>query len=223
MIRLTVDVDTTQVSQLLSYLPIAVGQNLRPYSRRVGQTLQRYIQTQKLSGQALNARTGASRRAIFYRLEEGLNAGGAIVSQTVVIGGDLKVAPGLRIHEYGGTIHGKPYLAIPIGEALTAQNKVARFRARDLKANPSAYGYVGSFIRNGVIFGVRGHGRTREILPLFVLKRSVTLKRVGWLASTAREQATTVVGIYREATAQAIKDATAHAKGAAGAQGRRPS
>lgn len=213
MLNLAVTIDTAQVEQVLTQLPIAVGKSLLPFSRRVGQTLQRYIQTQKLSGQALAVRTGASRRAIFYRVEQAAGAGGVVTSQTVVVGGALSVAPGLRIHEYGGTVTGKPWLAIPIGAANTARG-VARFRARDLRANPAAYGYRGSFVRKDVIFGVRGEGATRSIVPLFVLKRAVSLKRVGYLAATAREQLSTVVGIYREATATAVRETAARAKGA---------
>jgi hypothetical protein len=202
MLSVGVTIDTSQVEQVLTQLPVAVGRSLLPYSRRVGQTLQRYIQTQKLSGQSLDVRTGASRRAIFYRVEQAVGAGGVVTSQTVVVGGDLKVAPGLRIHEYGGTVTGKPWLAIPLRAAQTPRG-VARFRARDLRANPAAYGYTGSFIRNDIIFGKRASG---GIVPLFVLKRSVQLKRVGYLAETAREQLSTVIDIYRQATADAVRE-----------------
>jgi hypothetical protein len=47
---------------------------------------------------------------------------------------------------------------------------VARFSARDLISNPQAFGYVGTFVHNRIIFGKKAGD---NIVPLFVLKESV--------------------------------------------------
>jgi hypothetical protein len=98
-----------------------------------------------------------------------------------VVGVDVVKAPGARANEFGATIrptHGE-FLTVPIGNALTGK-KVAKFDARTLFANPRSLGYVGAFVAKHVIFGKRADG---SIDPLFALKRSVTLKKVGYLAS----------------------------------------
>lgn len=148
--------------------------------KRVGVMLERYVKTQKLSGQSLNVRTGNLRRSIFHQV-------GVVDDDAfVVIGADLEKAPYARIQEMGGVIRPKraAHLAIPIGEATT-KSGVARFSARDLISQPQAYGYVGTFTRNKIIFGKLPNGR---IEPLFVLKNQVTIKAVGYLSGTVKEK-----------------------------------
>ena len=147
--------------------------------RKIGVMMERYIKTQKLSGQALQARTGNLRRSIFYRV------GTTQDDAFVVVGADLEKAKYARVQELGGVIRPKrsANLAIPIGEART-RNGVARFTARDLIGNPGAFGYTGTFVRNRIIFGKKG----QRIYPLFVLKPQVEIKAVGYLSGSVAEK-----------------------------------
>lgn len=148
--------------------------------KRIGLEMSRHVKVAHLAGQTLNKRTGTLARAVFNR-SEAVGEGDAIA----VVGVDLGKAPYGRAQELGGTITPKKSgnLAIPIGEART-KNGVGRFSARDLIANPGAFGYTGAFFRRHVLFGVRN----RTAVPLFVLKPAVTLKATGYLAHTTSEK-----------------------------------
>lgn len=149
---------------------------------------------EKLDGQLLNKRTGTGQRSIFYRV--GIDGKDVYI----VVGADLEKAVYMRVQELGATIvptHSQ-YLTIPLAAVLTG-NGVARFSARDVISDPGAYGYVGTFFHNQVLFGkLQGGG----IEPLFALKKSVTIKPVGYLHSTFDEQVEHVV----DAFAQSILD-----------------
>jgi hypothetical protein len=161
-------VDDNGLSVNLASASSVAGKKLIENMRLLGQEYVRDIRDNRLSGQMLTVRTGQGRRSIFYRLEA------SDVSQGVelVIGADLSVAKYMRAQALGATITPKRgrFLAIPIGAAKTAKG-VARFSAHMLMQNPGAAGYDGSFIRKSIIFGVKNRG----IVPLFVLKPSVTL------------------------------------------------
>jgi len=95
------------------------------------------------------------------------------------------------IQEYGGTINGKPWLAIPLG-AMKTEAGVPRARAGTVKSSPGQFGFVSTFIlpnrktkkRFGspIIFGKRGGDG--GIVPLFVLKKSVTIEGKGYVTKT---------------------------------------
>lgn len=71
------------------------------------------------------------------------------------------------VHEFGGTITGRPWLTIPLKAALTARG-VARGTARSF-ANTF---FDRSAAGNIILFQKRGHDR----VPLFVLKHRVTIR-----------------------------------------------
>jgi hypothetical protein len=148
--------------------------------KRVGLGLEAHVKSNQLGGQILKARTGTLRRAVFSRAEA-VGEGDA----QAVVGVDLGKAPYGRVQEMGGTItpRGGSALAIPIGEARTAKG-VGRFTARDLLQRPQSFGYTGAFIAKNVIFGRRQH----DVVPLFVLKPSVTLRPTGYLTRTVAEK-----------------------------------
>lgn len=68
--------------------------------------------------------------------------------------------------------------------------KTSAFSARDVIAAPGRYGFSGTFTRDGIIFGrLLDHD---EILPLFMLKRSVP-QRARWMHRSAREVVAPIV------------------------------
>lgn len=148
--------------------------------KRVGLEMERHVKATHLSGGSLDTRTGTLRRAVFSRTEAA-GEGDAVA----VVGVDLGKAPYGRIQEMGGTIRPQraSRLAIPVGEARTAKG-VGRFSARDLIANPGAFGYTGAFFRKNVLFGTRG----QQAVPLFALKPQVTIKATGYLRNTGSEK-----------------------------------
>jgi hypothetical protein len=93
------------------------------------------------------------------------------------------------ILETGGVI--KPskgkYLTIPIGEALTAAG-VPRFTAAEVRDGKTKF--KSSFIAKGIIFGKTGK---KGIVPLFILKTSVTIPAKYWMSKTAQEGTKEVV------------------------------
>lgn len=107
-----------------------------------------------------------------------------------------KVAYG-AIQEDGGTVIPKnaKFLTIPLEAMLTGVG-VARGTARQVIESPEAFGYSGTFVAKGVIFGklgktAKGRQRTRglggeqtSVIPLFALKSSVTIPGRHYLATT---------------------------------------
>lgn len=148
-----------------------------------GPRLQRYVADTKItSGGILEPRTGNLRRSLFSRYEE---SGDQAVT---TVGADLGVAVYARIQEYGGTVTGQAHkLTIPVGEALTDKG-VARFTAPEVIANPQSFGFDSTFSAKGIIFGRIGKitGQA-QILPLFILKDSVTLPPREYLSSSLDE------------------------------------
>lgn len=93
------------------------------------------------------------------------------------------------INEDGGTIipRRSKYLAIPLRAMMTASG-VSKGSARDVFQNPSAFGYTGAFVAKSIIFGTRGRGKLATIIPLFVLKNSVTLPARRYMEQTLQQQ-----------------------------------
>jgi hypothetical protein len=164
----------------LDGMPRNILEKLKPRMVRVGLGLVKHLKEEELSGQALKARTGTGRRSVTYRvIDDGQNL-------TVVAGPDLSKAKYMRAQDQGATITPQRVknLTIPIGEALTPKG-VGRFTARQVIESPGAFGYVGTFVHNRIIFGKRAD---KSITPLFVLKTSVRIKAVGFMAHTISEK-----------------------------------
>jgi hypothetical protein len=166
-----VEMDDAGLDLALRVAPTMGGKRLVANLRTLGQKFQRVIVGDLLTGSVLNRRTGRGQRSIFYRVIEGTEN-----DVELVVGADLNKAPYMRINALGGEIRARRgrYLAIPLDAAKTG-NGVARFSAADVKANPEAFGYSGTFVRKGnrgpIVFGVKG----KTIVPLFVLKESVAI------------------------------------------------
>jgi hypothetical protein len=181
----------------LDNAPKGIGRQLRAALVKVGLGLVGHMKSNELSGQSLKVRTGTGRRSVTYRVYE---EGSDIV---VVAGPDLRKAPYMRAQDKGATIVPKRsrYLTVPVGEALTAKG-VARFSARDLINSPAAFGYVGTFVHNRVIFGKKKDG---SIYPLFALKDSVKLKAVGYMANTLNEKRAWAERVLSDAVGDGLK------------------
>lgn len=177
-----ITIDTAGVDRMLGGVSPRLSGLIVSTLQRVGLTLEGYIRREQLSGQKLQVRTGMGRRSIFHRVVTEAPNGA-----TLVVGSDLTQARYMRAQEKGATITPKNsrFLTIPLDAAKTARRGVAKFTARELFDNPAAFGYRSAFIAKGVIFGSKAKG---AIVPLFALKRSVTLKPVGYLADTASSQ-----------------------------------
>lgn len=185
----------TAVMNRFDVLSTSIGTALADGMVRVGVGLRAHLAEDHLSGQDLQVRTGAGRRSSFYRVETGSDR-----AITVVVGNDLRQARYMRAQDQGATITPKQAasLTIPIGAARTA-NGVARFSARDVIGNPGSFGYVGTFVRDGILFGSKG--KKERPVPLFILAKRVHLRPVGFLAHTLNEK--------REWSQQTIANAVA--------------
>lgn len=192
------EVDGNETVVRLETTPKGVGKVLVGAMVKVGLGLLSHLRQDHLSGQSLGVRTGTGRRSTFYRVEVGSDQDIA-----VVVGADLRKAKYMRAHDKGATLTPKssPNLAIPIGAARTAKG-VARFTAREVIANPGSFGYVGTFARRSIIFGVKDKGR---IVPLFALKKRVVMKPVGFLAATQNERRAWTEAVISDAVKEELK------------------
>jgi hypothetical protein len=108
-----------------------------------------------------------------------------------------------NIQEHGGTVLPKKgqFLAIPL-PAMQTRNGVSRGSAGDVKANPAAYGFVGTFVRKSVIFGKM---EDKSIIPLFALKKSVTLPARRYLELTLEQELKWGVNKLEEITRETVQ------------------
>lgn len=139
-------------------------------------------------------RSGRLRQSIDYRM---------IDSRSFKIGsmqaGDGEPVIYAAVQEFGGTITGNPWLAIPInypGNPVVTKAGVAKAYARDVRANPQEFGFQGTFVAKGIVFGVpptgggvKGIGGKWNIVPLFKLQSSVTIKGKFYISSVVNERA----------------------------------
>jgi len=85
----------TELIERIDRMPQAVHNALLRKITALSIELQRYIRTEKLSGQVLNKRTGALQSSVFQEVSD---KGTSIIAK-VAAGRDVPYA---RIHEYGG-------------------------------------------------------------------------------------------------------------------------
>lgn len=147
-----------------------------------------------VSGKYLNRRTGALSKIQFkidYRKITSRIGNRAISGNPV---------PYDAIQEFGGTIRPKrsKYLAIPIGKALTSAG-VARFRPREIERN--GYDRSACFrskAGNLILWGMKDLKTKTKVVPLFVLKKSVTIKASRWMRNTIEEASPLVLNKMEE-------------------------
>lgn len=180
---ITIDTNARTVAARYSDAPKLVAATAVKVMNRIGLKLHAHLLREELRGGSIGVRTGTLSRAAFYRVET-MGANEIVVR----IGVSLAKAKYARIQNDGGVIKavGGGYLTIPLQAARTAKG-VARFTARELLANPEAFGYSHAFIAKHTIFGRKGSGasvRNTSVVPLFALKKSVTIKAHHFLERT---------------------------------------
>lgn len=134
-------------------------------------------------GGLIGRRTGNLARAITFQvtpLPDGV---------TGSVWPDPDKVPYGDIQEEGGTVIPKnsKFLAIPLDAMLTG-NGVARGTARQVIGDPESFGFAGTFIHNGVVFGRTGSGRAGSVVPLFALKSSVVIPAHHYLDTTLTQE-----------------------------------
>jgi hypothetical protein len=109
------------------------------------------------------------------------------------------------IQEEGGTVIPKTaqFLAIPLDAMLTG-NGVARGTAAQVRADPTGFGFTGTFVHDGVIFGAEGSSRGASVIPLFALKSSVVLPARHYLAQTLEQELPWVTDRLERLTGQIV-------------------
>jgi phage gpG-like protein len=176
-----------QIAMYFRNLPNKLRAGVKKALSEIGYSLLGHIRSQKLSGQALKVRSGTLR--------------GSVAMKVIDRGKELYVQVGTnksyaRIHEYGGTITGRPWLTIPLPEAKTAAG-VVRMTARS---------WPDTFIQkskagNIIIFQNQGD----DIIPLFVLKRSVDIPERPYMRSSLKEKTSEILSRIKTAVGMAIK------------------
>ncbi len=192
MIELTLQqADLERIAQRIQQLDI----NDRSQALLKGfQTAALYIESMlklSVSGFILNVRTGRLRSSIGSLVEGGEDSLKATIGSGVRQG---KRVPYADIHEIGGMIipKRKRFLTIPLDAAKTAAG-VTRFTARALMLGQTKYS--GSFINKGIIFGTLNKGKSKRVVPLFVLKTSVNIPARYYMSKTLEATQGSIVNI----------------------------
>lgn len=185
------------IRAFVSGMPYSIRQGILSGMRIGVNRIVRVIRIEKLNGQLLHKRTGTLARSVFGTAAD---LGDDVIG---VVGADLKKASYGRAQELGATIKAVRVqnLTIPLDAVLTGKG-VARFSAREVIQNPSAYGYKSTFFRNHVLFGVTPE---KKVVPLFALKKQVVLKPVGYIGDTVRQQTPLVKQDLLRGAAQALR------------------
>lgn len=165
MATLDIQIDSRKALAKLDQIPDFISKEIRTRFRTLGQTLRNELRVQ------MPRASGRASRAIFSRFARKQDRNDI----TLLVGGNIGKAPYLGILERGGTIKPKrsQFLAVPIGPAVE-RHGAAKFSAKDLKANPQAFGYVRTFVRDDVVLGERASG---DIVPLFALEKQIIRPR----------------------------------------------
>lgn len=171
--RISVEVDAEALRLAMESLKGAITTGVAIGLDRAGQRIENDIK------RAAPVKSGRLRGSLGYRVNNGTELEvGSLTGDTALIYA--------RQVEFGGTIVGKPWLAIPLSSMKTKAG-VGGIRARDVRASPSQFGYSGTFVAKGVVFG-KLPGKTKKggknIVPLFALKKSVDQKGRPYLIPT---------------------------------------
>ena len=159
------------------------------------------------TGSKIVNRTGALARSVGQKTTRG---GSLKDLTTKLFIGDRKSGAYARIQEFGGTIKGKPWLTIPLPDALTASG-VARYPGGARSLMGGGDGGIQTWIHrtdsgNLIIQGKIADDPT--ILNLWLLRRSVTVPaRLGFNATFHKHRPRTVE-LVNKAVQRAIVAAT---------------
>ena len=195
MIELTISkTDINRINNLLEELnPKAQGKAIHKGLLKASSTVMKQL-VSNCSGIILHRRTGNLVKSMGFHIDKGKDGS---LESTIGSGASLKTNRMIyaNILETGGVI--KPVrakmLAIPIGKALTRAG-VARFKPREI----TSQGYDSSFIRrsksgNLILFGaIKGKAKIK-VIPLFLLKDSVTIPEFKYMQTTVDQTQEQVV------------------------------
>jgi hypothetical protein len=203
MIEITCD--TGVLTAKLAAASAEAGKRLLARMKPIGARLHNIVQREKIArGGLLEPRTGNLQRSI----QSAANNPGATTVQGDTLATRVWFDPAIAkygaIHEYGGAIVPKrsQNLAIPL-PAMKTGNGVT---AREVFANPQAFGFKHVFVAKNVIFGCQGHGARGMVttVPLFVLKRSVVIPARRPLRSTLEGSREWIAGEITAATQEVV-------------------
>jgi len=194
MAAISVTFDLKQMDDLVSQLTNAARKTLVAEAAGVLKTRLEIADAAiiaNLSGAVLKRRTGNLARSVRHTQEV---SGPTVIGQVGILA-DGPVQKYAAIQLFGGTIRPKnaKFLAIPIGQALTASG-VPRYGSPLRQSLPGAFP-AGTFVAKGILFGKLGNtpGGTlttkggRNIVPLFVLKSSVTIPAHDYMSGPRQE------------------------------------
>lgn len=192
--QVSISVDARETLRMLKQMPNFVRKEVRGRFRTLGRSFRNELRAQ------FPKRSGKLQRAIFSGFDRKSRRGDI----AVIIAANQGKVPYAGVIDRGGNIRPKraSMLAIPLSRGRAA-NKYghARFQARDLRANPQAYGYARSFVRNDIVFGVRSGG---QVEALFKLEPNVIIPRRDITKSFARSKRSEVETAVKSALDLAI-------------------
>jgi len=191
-VRVSVEVDAAAMKAAMDSLKGAIASGVAVGLDKAGQRIENDLK------RAAPVKSGRLRASLGYKVNNGreLEVGSLTGKDALVYARQI---------EFGGTIFGKPWLAIPLSTMKTKAG-VGGIRARDVRANPSQFGYSSTFVAKGVIFGqlpgkksTRGLGGKWNIVPLFALRQSVDQKGKPYLYPTVEKDLPMVADEIRNA------------------------
>ena len=191
---LRIETDVGAVVRMLDVSPKFIRREVHTHLRIFGRTLRDDLRQQ------ISKRSGRARRGVAVKMDRTRDRGDVAVLLYAALG----KAPHLKALEFGAMLRPKQatMLAVPIGSAATKHGQ-ARFRARDLRDKPNAFGYERSFVRGDVVFGVRGD----ELEPLFALRKSIVFPRRSYFKNFRRANEARIRREVEKAVANGLKAA----------------
>lgn len=187
-----IHINTTALRRSTEAAPATITQALRRRANVIRTQLRRDIRSKITPAGLIEPRSRKLYRSIFARVMS--DAGGLEIRA----GAKRFTAP---ILEKGATIvpTKAANLTVPLPFALDSRG-LKLFSARDFLSSPGAFGYTGSFTRDGVIFGRLGD----HAVPLFTLKKQIRIEPRRFIQSVRDARHGWVTQQFNEAIAEAI-------------------
>lgn len=207
----------------LAKAPEVSSLQLQKFAYLLGNHLQAAVQRNIGAGGLIGRRTGNLSRAMTFTVDVGEG------TFHVEVFPDSAKVPYGAIQEFGGTIVPRTAqsLAIPLAAMLTG-NGVARGSARDVMANPQAFGFKAAFIPKGknVIMGTQpgaksyvtssggyqynkkgvgiAQSQSVDVIPLFALVKSVTIPARNYLDTTLQQEMAWIQDALEQLTGETV-------------------
>lgn len=193
-----IQVNARELKAAIAAAPEILRKAIRQRANAIRTELRRDLRAQIARGSLIEPRSGKLRRSVFGRVkmsDEGLE---------IRVGAARFTAP---ILEKGATVTPKraAHVTVPLPAALDGRG-LKMFSARDVIGNPRAYGYLGTFTLDDVIFGRRGD----DAVPLFALKKRIRIEPRRFIRSVWDARKDWITRQFADAVAEAV---TAIARG----------